>query len=75
VEVRIDDGPWQPATTSEPLADAAWVQWMLLWDAPKGDHVITVRATDGDGIVQTDEVTRPAPDGARGHHAVRVAIA
>jgi DMSO/TMAO reductase YedYZ molybdopterin-dependent catalytic subunit len=75
VEVRIDDGPWQAATISEPLNDATWVQWMLLWDAPAGDHAIAVRATDGTGEVQTDDVTRPAPDGARGHHTVRVAVA
>jgi hypothetical protein len=39
-----------------------------------GDHVIQVRATDGEGDVQTDERTQPAPDGARGHHTIRVTV-
>ncbi|MEA2651543.1 MAG: hypothetical protein QOI85_1264, partial [Chloroflexota bacterium] len=43
--------------------------------ATAGDHVISVRATDGEGEVQTDERTRPAPDGARGHHTIRVTVA
>ena len=60
---------------SEPLSDAAWVQWMLAWDADRrGRHQISVRATDGEGVVQTDEVTPPAPDGARGHHPVEVRV-
>ena len=75
VEVRIDDGPWEAARLSEPLADAAWVQWVRAWEATPGEHLISVRATDGEGSVQTDERTRPAPDGARGHHSVRVRVA
>jgi hypothetical protein len=74
VEVRVDDGPWQPATMTEPLSDATWVQWLLLWDAAPGKHELSVRATDGDGVVQTDERTAPAPDGARGHHTITVDI-
>jgi DMSO/TMAO reductase YedYZ molybdopterin-dependent catalytic subunit len=75
VEVRIDDGPWQPARLSQPLSDAAWVQWSLAWEAVPGDHRITVRAIDGTGTPQTDAVTPPAPDGARGHHSVSVTVA
>jgi hypothetical protein len=36
--------------------------------------VIEVRATDGTGEVQTDQVTPPPPDGARGHHRVSVVV-
>jgi DMSO/TMAO reductase YedYZ molybdopterin-dependent catalytic subunit len=76
VEVSIDDGDWQPARLSMPLTDATWVQWSLPWAAgPAGTHTIRVRATDGSGEVQTDEVTPPAPDGARGHHSVMVRVA
>jgi hypothetical protein len=39
-----------------------------------GSHTIEVRATDGNGDVQTDEVTRPDPDGARGHHRISVTV-
>ena len=74
VEIQIDDGDWQTAELSTPISDATWVQWHLPWDAPAGDHRIVVRATDGDGVVQTDERTPPPPDGARGRHAIEVSV-
>ena len=39
-----------------------------------GDAPIEVRATDGTGEVQTDQVSPPAPDGARGHHTIGVNV-
>ena len=74
VEVRIDGGAWTPARLSTPITRATWVQWRYDWDAPPGGHTIEVRATDGAGDVQTDQETLPAPDGARGHHQVRVNV-
>jgi DMSO/TMAO reductase YedYZ molybdopterin-dependent catalytic subunit len=74
VEVRIDDGGWEPAEISTPISDATWVQFVHRWDASPGAHTVSVRATDGTGEVQTDERTRPAPDGARGHHTIRVEV-
>jgi DMSO/TMAO reductase YedYZ molybdopterin-dependent catalytic subunit len=74
VEVSIDGGAWQPAVLSEPISDTTWVQWRFDWHAERGDHQIEVRATDGTGTVQTDARTRPAPDGARGHHAITVRV-
>jgi DMSO/TMAO reductase YedYZ molybdopterin-dependent catalytic subunit len=73
VEVSVD-GAWQPAIISRPISDATWVQWRFDWPAVTGQHELTVRATDGDGNVQTDQHSRPAPDGARGHHTIRVTI-
>ena len=75
VEVRVDDGPWQPAELSRAIAPATWVQWRLRWKATPGEHTIEERATDGLGIVQAAERTPPAPDGARGHHMVNVLVA
>jgi DMSO/TMAO reductase YedYZ molybdopterin-dependent catalytic subunit len=75
VEIRVDDGPWLATETSVPLADTAWVQWRTSIDLPSGGHRIEVRATDGDGMVQTDTRTSPAPDGASGHHGVMVTAA
>lgn len=72
VEVDIDDLGWTPATISAPISDATWIQFALTWEAMAGDHRIRVRATDGDGEVQTDQRTEPAPDGARGHHVISV---
>lgn len=73
VEVAID-GVWQEATLSTPISDATWVQWLVAWDAPPGPHAILVRATDGDGMIQASERTPPAPDGARGNHAIQVTV-
>jgi DMSO/TMAO reductase YedYZ molybdopterin-dependent catalytic subunit len=74
VEVSVD-GTWQPATISQPISDATWVQWRLDADTPAGDHTLAVRATDGSGDVQTDQHSPPAPDGARGYHTIRINVA
>jgi DMSO/TMAO reductase YedYZ molybdopterin-dependent catalytic subunit len=65
VEVSVD-GTWHDARLSRPISDATWVQWVLDWAATPGDHTIQVRATDGNGQVQTEQPSPPAPDGARG---------
>jgi hypothetical protein len=75
VEVRVDDGPWQPATLSAPISKATWVQWLYRWEATPGTHRLTVRAIDGTGEIQTDLRSNPAPDGARGHHSIDVRVA
>jgi DMSO/TMAO reductase YedYZ molybdopterin-dependent catalytic subunit len=74
VEVKVDDEDWVAATLSTPLSDATWVQWLRVWDATPGRHAILVRATDGTGEIQTAEMSRPAPDGARGHHTIEVDV-
>ena len=74
VEVQVDDEPWAPAELSVPISDATWVQWLYRWAATPGNHLLSVRATDGTGEVQTADVTRPAPDGARGHHTISVQV-
>ncbi|WP_324651551.1 molybdopterin-dependent oxidoreductase [Georgenia sp. H159] len=75
VEVRVDDGEWQEATlAAEPTVDA-WRMWMLEWDAQPGEHRLTVRATDGTGETQTEQLAPPAPDGSSGWHTVEVELA
>jgi DMSO/TMAO reductase YedYZ molybdopterin-dependent catalytic subunit len=74
VEVQVDDGPWQLAELGLVTSENTWVQWRLAWDAASGDHVVRVRATDGDGETQTGEVARPAPNGATGWHTRRVRV-
>jgi hypothetical protein len=73
--VKVDGGAWTGARLSAPISDATWVQWLYLWDASPGTHEIEVRAIDGTGEVQTDQRSNPAPDGARGHHNIRVTVA
>ena len=74
VEVGVD-GVWQDARLSRPISDATWVQWVYDWAATPGQHLLQVRATDGTGETQTELVSRPAPDGARGWHSVVVDVA
>jgi DMSO/TMAO reductase YedYZ molybdopterin-dependent catalytic subunit len=74
VELQVDEGDWVEAELSSPISDATWVQWLVRWEATAGEHALRVRATDGTGEVQTDQRSRPAPDGARGHHTISVRI-
>lgn len=48
VEVRIDDGPWQPATIDEGREhEFAWKFWHFDWKAPSaGEHRLVSRAID-----------------------------
>ncbi|MFE3457796.1 molybdopterin-dependent oxidoreductase [Nocardiopsis aegyptia] len=75
VEVSIDGGEWREAELAEEDTTDTWRQWVYQWDAEPGDHEISVRATDRDGDVQTDEHAPPAPDGATGRHTVQVTVA
>ncbi|MFZ0627241.1 MAG: molybdopterin-dependent oxidoreductase [Acidimicrobiia bacterium] len=76
VEVQLGtDADWVEAELSQPLSDDSWIQWVADWDAQPGTHELQVRATDGDGNTQTDEILPPAPDGATGWHRVRVTVA
>ena len=74
VEVRVDDGAWSEVTLlAEPTVDT-WRLWRWTWTAEPGEHTLTVRATDGEGQLLTEEVAPPAPDGASGWHSVRVRV-
>ncbi|MCJ7709542.1 MAG: molybdopterin-dependent oxidoreductase [Chloroflexi bacterium] len=75
VEVSVDGGEWNEATLATAIGPQTWVQWQWAWQATSGDHTIAVRATDGNGEVQTADLSRPDPDGARGHHQVSVRVA
>jgi DMSO/TMAO reductase YedYZ molybdopterin-dependent catalytic subunit len=73
VEVAVD-GTWRDARLSRPISDTTWVQWVYDWPATTGQHVIQVRATDGNGETQTELRSPPAPDGARGWHTISVEV-
>ena len=72
VEISIDGGQWMACQLSRPISKATWVQWQLPVSLAAGLHRIEVRATDGTGAVQTADISRPAPDGARGHHTIQL---
>jgi hypothetical protein len=74
VEVRVDEGAWQPAELAETSGPDTWRQWKLEWAATSGDHTLWVRATDTDGNVQVEASAPPAPDGATGYHNISIHV-
>jgi DMSO/TMAO reductase YedYZ molybdopterin-dependent catalytic subunit len=54
VEVKVDDGPWQPATL-DPATSAkySWKLFTVAWNgATKGEHTLVSRVIDATGKVQ-----------------------
>lgn len=74
VEVKVDDGAWQPATMGPDAGIDYWRQWYLPWDATAGRHTLTCRATDDTGVVQTSATADPYPSGATGYPRVEVTV-
>jgi DMSO/TMAO reductase YedYZ molybdopterin-dependent catalytic subunit len=53
VEVRVDEGPWRPATLDAGNTRYSWKQFTYRWDgATPGDHTLVSRVTDAAGQVQ-----------------------
>ena len=54
VEVKVDEGAWQPATLDpRPTRKFSWKLFRYRWqDAAPGDHTLVSRATDVNGLVQ-----------------------
>jgi DMSO/TMAO reductase YedYZ molybdopterin-dependent catalytic subunit len=75
VEVQVDDRPWVEARLGDRISEHAWRQWVYPWEAEPGTYRVRVRATDGTGETQTEEVQSPRPDGATGYHTVTVVVA
>ena len=69
VEVRVDGGSWQEAQLAGVPGDDTWRQWLFEWDVGPGEYVVEARATDGEGVTQTDERAAPFPSGATGYPA------
>ena len=74
VEVQIDGTEWLPCELGEALGDESWVQWYREWTPTAGRHRIRVRATDGDGVTQSEQEVSPRPNGAEGWHTVNVTV-
>ena len=69
VEVSIDDGRLAAGASWRRGHDEGHVAAVgaTAGTPPPGRHTITVRATDTNGAIQTDERAEPIPDGASGH--------
>ncbi|MCI0841726.1 MAG: molybdopterin-dependent oxidoreductase [Chloroflexi bacterium] len=75
VEISDDGGEgWVSVDyISEPLSAYTWVIWTMEYTpAKRGPVTLRVRATDGDGDVQTAEFRDTIPDGASGHDDITV---
>ena len=56
VEVKVDDGPWQPATLDKQNTKYSWKLFHYDWKgATPGEHTIVSRAIDMNGVVQPTE--------------------
>jgi DMSO/TMAO reductase YedYZ molybdopterin-dependent catalytic subunit len=57
VEVRVDDGPWQPATMDAATSGKyAWKLFTYTWNgATAGEHILVSRAIDVNGNIQPTE--------------------
>ena len=74
VEVRVDDGAWNPAQLAPQYSIDTWRQWTWQWEATPGPHVLAVRATDLDGNTQPQDRVAPIPDGATGWHTRSITV-
>ena len=80
VEVSTDNGEtWNEARLASQLHPDTWRQYVYQWDAKPGSYTLQVRATDGEGVLQTAEERPPhgggGTDGAQGYHTVDVTVA
>ncbi|WP_344177432.1 molybdopterin-dependent oxidoreductase [Kribbella lupini] len=74
VEVRVDGGAWQEATLAADPSTDTWRQWHWTWNAPRGNHVLQVRAFDAKGNPQVESQAPPAPNGSTGLHSVDIKV-
>ena len=76
VEVSTDGGQtWNEARLASQLDMDTWRQYVYDWDAEPGSYTLQVRATDGEGKVQTAQEAPPHPSGATGYHTIGVSVA
>ncbi len=77
VEISTDGRrTWNDAPIfSNPMPSQVWAFWKYVWiNPPKGTHTIEVRATDGNGKLQTSSSSGEWPDGATGYHEITVEV-
>jgi DMSO/TMAO reductase YedYZ molybdopterin-dependent catalytic subunit len=64
VEVRMDGGPWQTAQLASQVSGRTWRMWRTDFTLAPGSHTVQTRATDLDGVIQTEVRADPIPNGA-----------
>jgi DMSO/TMAO reductase YedYZ molybdopterin-dependent catalytic subunit len=74
VEIRIDEGDWQPTQLRAPISDRTWTIWRYDWAFTQGDHTFEVRCIEADGTPQIEESRGVQPSGATGIHSMSAMI-
>ena len=76
VEVSADDGAtWHAAEITYKSSPLAWVQWRFDWSpAGPGEYPLVVRATDGNGEVQSGVDKPSGPEPATGYQRVTATL-
>jgi len=76
VELSFDGGStWRKVDEVQQIAALSWVIWRSTWNADSaGAYRVMVRATDGNGDVQTSSRRDPIPSGATGYHAIEIGV-
>ncbi|HZW85783.1 MAG TPA: molybdopterin-dependent oxidoreductase, partial [Nitrososphaerales archaeon] len=76
VEVSTDNGKtWQTAQLKNPISNLTWALWASDWHPTgPGEYSIVVRATDGQGQVQTSTATDTFPYGATGYVSATILV-
>ena len=76
VEWSADGGSsWRPCRITYAPSRIAWSLWEATWSPPgPGAYRLVVRATDGDGSLQTSDRRGVVPAGAAGWHSVAVTV-
>jgi DMSO/TMAO reductase YedYZ molybdopterin-dependent catalytic subunit len=76
VELSWDAGHvWHGASLRAEFSPFAWRFWQLETSLPAGHYRVRVRATDGDGTLQTSRPSNTLPNGADGHHTITLDLA
>jgi DMSO/TMAO reductase YedYZ molybdopterin-dependent catalytic subunit len=75
VEVRMDGGPWQSAQLATQVSGRTWRMWRTDFTLGPGSHTVQTRATDLDGVTQTEVRADPIPNGASAWPATIFSVA
>ena len=76
VEYSTDGGrTWNEAPFKAPLSPYTWVLWQATWTpTSEGAYGLQVRATDGQGMVQSNSGAASYPSGSSGYHSIQVDV-
>ncbi len=76
VEASTDGGQtWHVASLQPALSQDSWVFWSWQWTPTQpGTYILSCRATDGTGALQTSHVQGTVPNGGTGYHKVSIQV-